>query len=246
MIAFDKFWNLHNPMPEYAHMRKYCEKIWNNLPPDKQEIIYRTIEEKRKNNRFVDYNPFYAIQKNANPPRRTYQLSFNEYYARYGTTEEIDGWHMANPTGHQVIYVKWQIEHFNNSDSSETQVRLKWDSNETLLTRFEPPWVRHIEHFYMTNNQYPLYDVPYLVRDPNVYRMSAERHAIETRNQAIVDDYFIARNEGLTAREARRQVAEKHRITTQRVYVIIHWFFNQARKRKKFDFLEKFLPLEEH
>ena len=29
-------------------------------------------------------------------------------------------------------------------------------------------------------------------------------------------------------------------------YAIVKWFFNQARKRRKYDFLEKFLPLEEH
>ena len=93
---------------------------------------------------------------------------------------------------------------------------------------------------------YPLYDVPYLVRDPNEYRMSEKRHQIEVRNQAVVDDYFIARANGATALEARELVATKHGITTQRVYVIVKWFFNQARKRKKYDFLEKFLPLEEH
>ena len=96
----------------------------------------------------------------------------------------------------------------------------------------------------MTN--YPLYDVPWLVRDPNDFRMSAERHQLELRNQAVVDDYFILRDKGLSAHDARHQVAEKHQLTAKRVYVIIHWFFNQARKRKKFDFLEKFLPLEEH
>ena len=95
-------------------------------------------------------------------------------------------------------------------------------------------------------NTYPLYDVPYLVRDPNDFRMSAKRHELEVRNQAVVDDYFILRDKGLSAHEARQQVAEKHQLTAERVYVIIHWFFNQARKRKKFDFLEKFLPLEEH
>lgn len=93
---------------------------------------------------------------------------------------------------------------------------------------------------------YPLYDVPYLVRDPNDFRMSAKRHAIEVCNQAVVDDYFIARDKGLTAREAHEQVAEKHQIKPERVYVIIKWFFNQARKRKKYDFLIRFASFEEH
>ena len=96
------------------------------------------------------------------------------------------------------------------------------------------------------NNSYPLYDVPYLVRDPNDFHMSAQRHAIEVRNQAVVDDYFIARSKGLNALEARKFTAQKHQITPQRVYTITKWFFNQARKRKKYDFLIKFAPLEEH
>ena len=37
---------------------------------------------------------------------------------------------------------------------------------------------------------YPLYDVPYLVRDPNEFRMSEKRHEIEVKNQAVVDDYY--------------------------------------------------------
>ena len=32
-----------------------------------------------------------------------------------------------------------------------------------------------------------LYDVPYLVRDPNEFRMSEKRHQIEVKNQAVVD-----------------------------------------------------------
>jgi len=93
---------------------------------------------------------------------------------------------------------------------------------------------------------YPLYDVPYLVRDPNDFHMSAKRHAIEVRNQAVVDDYFVARDKDIPAHEARRQTAEKHQMTPKKVQNIITWFFHEAKKRKKYDFLIKFAPLEEH
>ena len=93
---------------------------------------------------------------------------------------------------------------------------------------------------------YPLYDVPYLVRGPNDLHMSRKRHEIEVRNQAVVDDYFIARDKGLSAKEARKMVATKYGITPKRVQIIIVWFFNEAKKRKKYDFLIKFAPLEEH
>ena len=96
----------------------------------------------------------------------------------------------------------------------------------------------------MTN--FPLYDVPYLLRDPNEFRMSKKRHALELRNQAVVDDYFLARAQGLPAREARKQMAEKHQLTPQRVRNILTWFFHEAQKRRKYDFLTKFSLSEEH
>ena len=94
--------------------------------------------------------------------------------------------------------------------------------------------------------EYPLYDVPWLVRDPNAYRMSEKRHQIEVRNQAVVDDYFVTRANGASAHEAREVVATKHGITTQRADRIIRWFYEEAKKRRKYDFLQKFSPLEEH
>ena len=88
--------------------------------------------------------------------------------------------------------------------------------------------------------RYPLYDVPYLVREPNEFHMSRSRHEIEVRNQAVVDDYFIARDEGLSAREARKQVEEKHQITPLRFHYILVCFYREAKKRGKYDFCEKF------
>jgi len=93
---------------------------------------------------------------------------------------------------------------------------------------------------------YPLYDVPYLVRDPNDFRMSAQRHRIEVRNQAVVDDYFVARDKGVPAHEAQRQIAEKHQITVKRFQKILKWFYEEAKKRKKYDFLIKFSYSLEH
>ncbi len=93
---------------------------------------------------------------------------------------------------------------------------------------------------------FPLYDVPYLVRDPNDFRMSKKRHEIEVRNQAVVDDYFVARDKGVSAYEARLQVATKHGITPKRVIKILKWFYEEAKKRKKYDFLTKFSLSEEH
>jgi len=92
---------------------------------------------------------------------------------------------------------------------------------------------------------YPLYDVPWLVREPNDSYMSLQRHQIELRNQAVVDDYFILRDRGASAQEARKAVAEKYQLTMQRLDRIIRWFYEEAKKRRKFEFLEKFSPLAE-
>ena len=94
--------------------------------------------------------------------------------------------------------------------------------------------------------EYPLYDIPYLVRDPNDFHMSEQRHALELRNQAVVDDYFVARAKGVSAHEAREAVATKYGITPKRVIKILKWFYEEAKKRKKYDFLTKFSLSEEH
>lgn len=98
----------------------------------------------------------------------------------------------------------------------------------------------------MNQKSYPLYDVPWLVREANAYRMSEKRHEIEVRNQAIVDDYFVARDKGVPAEEARRQVAAKHKTQTIRVRYALDWFFHEAKKREKYDFLQKFSHEVEH
>lgn len=94
--------------------------------------------------------------------------------------------------------------------------------------------------------KYPLYDVPYLVRDPNDNYMSTGRCRIRKRNQAVVDDYFVARDRGLTAEEARRLVATKHQISEKKVKHSLDWYYHEALKRKRYDFLEKFPPTKEH
>ena len=95
-------------------------------------------------------------------------------------------------------------------------------------------------------SEYPLYDVPYLVRDPNDNYMSTARHRIRQMNQAVVDDYFIARSKGLSASEARKLVAEKYQIKVKRVKHSLDWYYHEALRRKRYDFLEKFPPTAEH
>ena len=93
---------------------------------------------------------------------------------------------------------------------------------------------------------YPLYDIPYLVREPNGYFMSKERYKIEVFNQAVVDDYFIARDRGSSAFEAQKEVAIKNGISIVHVQYCLRWYYQEAVRRGKFSFLQKFPPSEEH
>ena len=76
-----------------------------------------------------------------------------------------------------------------------------------------------------------LYDVPYLVRDPNDFRMSEKRHQIEVRNQAVVDEYFLSRANGASAHEARQITATKHEMSPRQVYGCLVWYFQEAKRR---------------
>ena len=101
----------------------------------------------------------------------------------------------------------------------------------------------------MTNDKsksYPLYDVPYLVREANDSFMSLMRHQIELRNQAIVDDYFIERDKGTSAEWAKKLVAKKNGIAIFHVQHCLRWFYQEAVRRGKITFLQKFPPSEEH
>ena len=107
MCTFYEIWTLLEPKIEYANLINKCRELWESLSPEKQQEVFLKIEKKKLEHKFVDYNPLLALRNNANiRPKQKQTLSFADYYARYGTTAETDGWHMENPTGQQVIYVK--------------------------------------------------------------------------------------------------------------------------------------------
>ena len=93
---------------------------------------------------------------------------------------------------------------------------------------------------------YPLYNIPYLVREPNNTYMSLLRHKIEVQNQSIVDEYFIERDKGASALSAQEIVAQKNGVKRKRVRHCLRWYYQEAIRRKKYSFLEKFPPEEEH
>jgi hypothetical protein len=107
MITFFEVWAFLEPKAEYANLFGHCKQLWESWSSDKQKEVLLKIEKKKSEHKFVDYNPLLALRNNATErPKPQQTMSFGEYYAKYGTTEEREGWKMANPTGQKVIYVR--------------------------------------------------------------------------------------------------------------------------------------------
>ena len=73
--------------------REATKRFWDTLSADQQRRAYERITRKVREGRFVQYDPIRAIKENIrNIPGSETQLSYNEYYMRFGTTEEQGGW----------------------------------------------------------------------------------------------------------------------------------------------------------
>ena len=101
MEEFEDFWDLYNPDAEYNNRRSATCREWQKCDESKRKAIMEWLQTNRPP---AKKNPFFFIQDFR--IRQPQIMSFDDYYAKYGTTEERDGWHMENPTGNQVIYVK--------------------------------------------------------------------------------------------------------------------------------------------
>ena len=99
---FDIFWKAFSVQPEYSNRHHACCDLWSRQTDSRQKAVIEWFKSKDK--RPTTRNPYFFILDFPEPRQQT--LTFKEYYARFGTTLEQDGWHMTNPTGQQVIYVK--------------------------------------------------------------------------------------------------------------------------------------------
>ena len=98
---FEDYWALFNPDAEFANRRSATQRLWEQCQTDRQRAILEWLKAgKPKHTR----NPYFFVLDFRAPRQQT--LSYADYYAKYGTTEERDGWKMENPTGNKVIYVK--------------------------------------------------------------------------------------------------------------------------------------------
>ena len=108
-MEFIEIWKLLAPQGEYKRRLNVCQRLWQGYSVEMQERIYKAISEAMPKGE-VNENPYFAIEDAALGlkalPLRRETMTMDAYYKEYGTTSETDGWHMENPTGNKVIYVK--------------------------------------------------------------------------------------------------------------------------------------------
>jgi hypothetical protein len=106
MKTFIDIWQLLSPKAEYVNRMRACRELWDSLTENQQDNIFDLISDKLSKGKFVDYNPLFAIEKNA-VAAKPQILSYDAYYAKYGTTEEQDGWQRVYEADKKrTIYVK--------------------------------------------------------------------------------------------------------------------------------------------
>ena len=103
-MDFEQYWTLIGGSINFASRKEAAKKAWDDHPEKHQAIISWL----QAHGRYPGRNPYFFILDFQAKRTQRQTLSFNDYYARYGTTEERDGWRMENPTGNQVIYVRRQ------------------------------------------------------------------------------------------------------------------------------------------
>ena len=101
MENFELFWELFDPDPEFNNRQRACRQLWEQKGEQQQAIIEFLRSGKQRSSR----NPYYFLADFRQPRRQ--EMSFNEYYAKFGTTEEQNGWvRTFLPEQQKTIYVK--------------------------------------------------------------------------------------------------------------------------------------------
>ena len=99
-MDFNQFLTLFQPDREFTNRLGAAQRLWEQCTHAKQQAIIAWLE---THGAYKGRNPYFFIL-DFKPQQM--QMSYKDYYAKSGTTEERDGWKMANPTGQKVIYIK--------------------------------------------------------------------------------------------------------------------------------------------
>ena len=102
-MDFNIFWTLFNPDATYTNRREAAEQEWARHP-EKHESIINWL---KQHGTYRGRNPYFFILDWQNKQVMQQTLTFQEYYAKYGTTEPQDGWQrVCLPEQQKTIYVK--------------------------------------------------------------------------------------------------------------------------------------------
>ena len=102
-IDFETYWTLFQPEAQFENRKDATRMIWETCSLEKKHAIIAWLH---KHGAYKGRNPYFFIQDFRVMQPKQQMLSYADYYAKYGTTEERDGWKMVNPTGQKVVYVK--------------------------------------------------------------------------------------------------------------------------------------------
>ena len=107
MSSFDFLWQM---LDEHGVIERYkgdCFDLWNTLSLDQQRATYRSSRDKIRAGHFVNYHPVKAVRDNLPKAPKMQIISADEYYRRYGTQTNHDGWvRTFLPNEHRTIYIK--------------------------------------------------------------------------------------------------------------------------------------------
>ena len=107
MSSFDFLWQLLQGHGVIPNRREKAAELWNKYSLEQQRHIYRSIRDLLRQGKFVNYDPVIAILNNEPKKPRRQIISADEYYRRYNTQSNRDGWIRVHLKDQQkTIYVK--------------------------------------------------------------------------------------------------------------------------------------------
>ncbi len=102
-MDFEQYWTLIGGAVNYADRKAASEKAWALCSPEKQQAIIQWLQ---AHGRYPSRNPYFFIL-DFQAKRQKQTLSYADYYARFGTTEEQGGWKRKFlPEEGRTVYVK--------------------------------------------------------------------------------------------------------------------------------------------
>ena len=103
---FDALWAMLYDHGASAKKEEGTRRYWATLTTQQQRQVFTTISTKLREDKFVQYDPIRAIKENLRKARKQI-ISADEYYRRYGTQANHDGWvRTFLPDQQKTIYIK--------------------------------------------------------------------------------------------------------------------------------------------